>query len=346
MIRAVIAAAALLLGAQSALASGPVEIVPGEPFTHERTDTIFPGEIGGLKLTRMHDFSDASFDLAAIYGGMDDGDEMSVYLYRAGLPDVSLWFGQVQRYMMMRQAFTPVEGADLAPRFFAPAGSAVESAIRLTYPTEGGDITSTGAVVLPRGDWLFKIRASSKTRSVAELDSLIDAALAAVPIPPELSAPEAYPVTSCPDTLDLPGAQRAPETAATGMTAIMGLMAVDTASGRDEARQVLWCRDAGSPEDNPVFRPDERKDAYVITLQDAGAVVSVGHPEGFSGQPALPEAGQPIPVMFRNSTSDYLLALFTSVPTPQQALATLDAGQILASYDREGNIRLNSGLGN
>lgn len=333
-----------LMGATPCFATGDIAMAPGEDWTHERSGTIFPGEIAGLELSRIFDFSDDQYDVAAIYGGIEGGEEVTVYFYRAGLPDVSLWSGPVTQIMLNRQGFEPFDRDQAVIRFVAPQGSEIPSGMRMTYATRGSRIASTGVALMQRGDWLFKIRASSYDRNVVELDTLVDRIMNS--FPPAQDAPEtpaAYLVEDCSNALDLPDAERAVEDSANTLTAILSSMDVVAGEGSvlPQLARTVWCRDPSSPADYTIFRPNGRSDAYVMAFLDAGVVLSVGHWDGLLGDLASRIENNPIPVVFRTSTENAYYALFLTTPTPQQAMAALDAGRALGTYDREPNSRIN-----
>jgi hypothetical protein len=292
----------------------------------------------------MIDFSNAQYDVAAVYGGIQGGDEVTVYFYRAGLPDVSLWAGPVTQVMRTRQGFEPFDRSEATIHFVAPEGSDIASGMRMTYATRGGRISSTGVALMQRGDWLFKIRASSLESNVGELNSLIDRIMNSFPPPADApETPAAYLVEDCTAALDLPEADPAVEDGSNTMAAIFMSMGVVAGEGSElpEVVRNIWCRDPSSPADYTIFRPNGRSDAYVMAFSDAGVVLSVGHWDGILGGLASRAAGSAIPVVLRSSTENRYYALFQSTPTPEQAFSALNSGNVLGTYDRETNSQIN-----
>lgn len=347
-------AAALLLPAltQPALASGPIEIREGRPFTHERSGAKFPGRIAGLKLNRMTDFSDDQFDVAGVYGGIDDGDELSVYLYRAAIPDVSLWTDMVVRAVQFRPQFKPVDPAAALPRFFTPEGAGAASGMRLSYYTVEGAVQSTGVALVQRGNWLLKIRVSSTGKTVAEIDAIIDEALAAFAEPKAMAgSPAAYAVQPCPDKLDLPRATPSDvKDERFGATLFMVATTSIVLPEDDEklpdlaARTpVVWCEDTRYDSGITIYRPDARKDYYIIAMSDAGRHIAVGHVGLLEVLARAPDA-EPYryPVIERTSQDDRIRGLFDTLPTPDQAWGANESGVSMAATDRQSNIQINS----
>lgn len=347
VIGVVIALAYLVLGTTAASAANDIQITQGQPFTHQRTGTVFAGEIAGLKLTHMADFGSGEWDIAATYGGIGpSSDEVTVYLFRAGLPDVSVWSGRVIAAMTGREPFQPPDVTALAPRYFSPADGAAASGMRLVYAPAKGPFSSTGAVLLQQGKWLFEIRASSEKRSVAELDRLIDSFIAAFPHPQASPMPLAvYRPEPC-RSRPTPGSAEElnPDTGAISAAMLPSLTNTVKVEGNSPPPAIhvpRWCADPASTGDVAIFRPDDSDLAYVIPLSDSGIVLSVGYWDGLLGQLGQKNPKLAVPVILRTSDADTLLGLFKTPPSPQQALDVLQRGAVLAASDRESNLQIN-----
>lgn len=338
--------AVLLLAAQPALANGPIELPKEGSFRHERSGSTFPRKIAGFELTRLHDFSDDQYDVSAVYGGIDKGDEISVYLYRAAIPDVSLWTTMVVRAVQFRPQFRPADPATAVPRLFVPAGAKLASGVRMSFYTAADSpLASTAVALVPRGEWLLKVRVSSTTRTVTEIDGMIDEALAALAVPYDTKqAPAAYLVQPCPDRLEhTPAVPSTPEDE--GFSAALfdsAMTSIVLPKGRLEelnvqlSEPVVWCEDEVFESGMRVYRPNARKDAYIIAISDAGTHLSVGQIDG----PTKPQFKYP--VVERTSQYDVVRGMFETLPTPDQAWQARESGVGMASTDRTSKVQINS----
>lgn len=353
MIRTILTAAALLLAAQPVLAEGDIGIKEGKAFKHKKSKAQFPGKIADLKLTRVHDFSAGQFDVAGIYGGFAGGDEISVYIYRAPIPDVSLWAGQVAKAVEYRAAMHAADPADAVPHFFTPPGARNASAMRMTFKTVPGEVASTGVALVPYGEWLLKIRVSSTHRTPQEVDAMIDAALAAFPLPDEAkSAPAAYLPQTCGDTLDAAPANLAeaggdPEVGATVLAVMVTSIHIPEAElakrdGYKPSAAITWCRDPVQLGELGIYRPNGSKAGYIVSLSDSGQALSVGNWLGRMGQVAEEMSTLKVPVTSLNAAETRIIALYDRVPPPEQAYGAIKRGRMFGATDRVTSIQINS----
>ena len=164
----------LLLAAAPALAAEDIEVPEKAGFRHERTQIGFPASIGEMDRNWVRDFGTGQYDVAALYQTDDQATFLTLYVYRAGLPDTSIWFDRLVSVMTAREGFHPASQASLEPALYRPAGSDTPTGLALAYDLAPGQPnTATGAILFPHGPWLIKLRATSSSMDAAELSRLL-----------------------------------------------------------------------------------------------------------------------------------------------------------------------------
>ena len=120
----------LALGLSTMLAAMPgaaeeIPLQPNQPFLHAQTQLSFPVEIAGIHRTAATDYGTRQFDVAVNYGQPSEDQVVTIYLYRAGLADVSLMFPTVSEAILSRSRFSPVEAGAMVARPFTSCSRAL-----------------------------------------------------------------------------------------------------------------------------------------------------------------------------------------------------------------------------
>jgi hypothetical protein len=340
-----LAAACLLLAAGPAQAVEDIAVAEEAAFQHERTRISFPPNVEGMDRKWVRDFGTNQHDVAAIYETEDQSTFLTVYVYRAGLPDASLSFDRLAGVMAEREGFLPATAASLAPATFRPTGREALTGLILTYDLASGQPNkATGALLFPHGSWLVKLRATSSALDAVQLGQLLRRVEASLNLPePEFLSQPSYPIEACASQLAAGTATKLePEQSA---VAAFALMMDGVSSSRDEQGEKVplpgfrWCRDERI-ERLHVYRPDEATDRYAIAFGDGGNALLVGIVMG--EMPKINRNANGVPIIYADADRSMLMALMDRAPEPAAAWKIAQQAQALAVSDRDGNVRVDS----
>jgi hypothetical protein len=221
---------------------------------------------------------------------------------------------------------------------FVPPGRTNASGLLATYALTGGPYRSSGVALVPVGEWLITFWAASRSRSPAELDARIPAALAEIVWPKMEPAPAAVPVAACNSPLALSGdAKPVPKDRDSFEQSFMG--AVIDAKLMEPLRRAVdppkWCRDSIELDNAGVYRADQQKDGYFLAVSDSGRGVRVRRNSvTTSGQRVADSKAHSeryevqMTQMSKISTS----GLLDRLPPPAQALAIVMAGRFATTF--------------
>ena len=333
----------VMLSAPVIAETGPrlLEVRNDAVWKHRASGLSFSRVVAGLPRTKLTDFSDAEWAVAATYQTPDGAETMTVYVYQAATQSASLWFAEAQKPIVSRvDSYGKI--APLAPATtFAPRGDPVASALRIAYNADG-PWRSTALAIAPVGtEWIVKVRFSAKTLTAAELDARLSAALADFDWPKRAvrHAP-ARVVVDCVKTLPtLQDAKLVPDnTAAAIFGGLMGSIRSDPKVAGKNGEAPLYCRDAQLSSGLTVYRPDSDTERYLISLGDSGRAVIV---EQDTLRALLDKAdGADKPNVFSITlVMPGRILTFPSVdrlPPPSQAMAIADGGKWLSETKRDG----------
>ncbi|MBB3912497.1 hypothetical protein [Sphingomonas desiccabilis] len=252
-----------------------------KPYTHKQSGLRLPTTLAGAPRIKTLKIGEHLLDVSASYESPDRAELLSLYVYRQASGAVPVWFDRARWAIENRPDVYGQPVAAVGAPSFVPPGQQTASGLIAAYTLNKTPYRSTGVAILPFGQWLVKLRYSSKTLESASLATAMRKALAELEWPREVApAPAASPVADCPTPLVLSGeAKPAPANGAAAlMAAFMGLaMRADTKKQDVPAPQpaVTWCRDATTLKGGGVYRPDAATDRYLIALSDAGRGIFV-----------------------------------------------------------------------
>jgi hypothetical protein len=277
-----IAAAASLSNMAAAQQAQDLKVAAGKPYKHKLSKLNFPATLAGAPRLRVRSIGPELLDVSAGCETADGAEFLSLFVYRNVTGAVPVWFDRARWAIENRADVygTPVIAVG-APTF-VPPGQQAASGLIATYTLNKPPYRSTGVAILPFGEWLVKLRYSSKTLEAASLATAMRNALAELDWPPAIAAaPAAGPIADCPTSLALSGESKpAPASGAAALlTAFLGAaVANQSADKKPRAEQppVAWCRDATVLKAGGVYRPDAATDRYLIALSDAGRGIFVG----------------------------------------------------------------------
>jgi len=188
-----------------------VEIAAETDWKHQWTPMRFPASLGDFKRDRIYQFQERESDISANY--LDPaGNLLSLYIYRPGLAEPAIWhdralvsLGANDVMFGSNESGAGIQGKRSAS--FPPTGSKIESGL-LTVLTSKGAFRSTGVAIYSSGDWLIKVRLSSRGLDPEGLETLLREVLLALPEMPDYSEQKAYLIEPCLDTVEYTAAER------------------------------------------------------------------------------------------------------------------------------------------
>ncbi|HYG47187.1 MAG TPA: hypothetical protein VD846_04510 [Allosphingosinicella sp.] len=350
---AALAAMMLCIGAAQAQPQGPrpIELSAKAAFNHRHSKVQLPPVLAGLPRTKAMELEPDQLDTISEYATSDLSESYTVYIYRNVAGGLPVWFDGARR-MIERRAELGVATLHSAGEF-VPPGRANASGLLATYGVAGTNYRSSGVALVPVGEWLIKLRASSRSLSPAQLDARMKAALAEIAWPDKMApAPEAVAVAPCATSLALSGDAKPvgkddESGAAMLVGALLGQGGADEKPSDQPPPATRWCRDSIELPEAGVYRADERKDGYFLAIADAGRGISVGP----SAAHLLIQADKEKPGRERYEVRLILLSqtmastLLDRLPPPAQALAIAKEGRFATSFGTwgEGKGRLTIG---
>ena len=327
-------------GAQAQAGSAEqIKLKPNAPFAHRHSKLAVPPSLAGLPRTKGTAIEGDQLDIYFEYEAPGLAEVHTVYIFRNVAGGLPVWFDRARSMIEQRAALGT---ATLhSAQAFVPPGRTNASGLGATYAVAGKGYVSTGVALVPLGEWMVKLRSSSKTLSPAQLDAKMKAVLAELRWPSKLSpAPAAVAVEPCTTALALSGkAQPAAGEdagAAALVDAILGQMAVSAPESKSApaAPAARWCRDSTELQNAAVYRADGATDSYLVALSDSGRALSAGPSAGGALLSAADEkdVAPSYTVQFVLLAQTMNSAAFDRLPPPAQALELAKEGSFASSY--------------
>ena len=284
-----VAMTATSLAGAPASAQQPLPLKTGKAWKHKHSGIAVPATLGGAPRDRGMAYAADELDVGLSYTVGDAVESLTFYIFRNTNGAVPVWFAQAQWGIENRNAFGR-PAITIGPQPFVPPGQSAASGLKAVYEPKSGPYRSSGVMMLPVGGWYVKLRASSQTRSPAELAQWMDAALAEVQWPRKIpAAPDAAPVTDCAAPLAFPvAAADAPKNG--GADLMSGLLGMATAQSKAKTKPtpestaalaaVRWCRDPDIGGNAAVYRQNADTENYLLAMGDNGNGIWVGPDPG------------------------------------------------------------------
>ena len=326
-VAALFSAAALLL-AVPAGAQNKIDAPAGQSWIHESSGFGFAASADGFKRVEVKDFGETRSDIALTYREDATGTIVTLYLFRAGVPDVSIWADRAEASMLAN-----------APRYLGTLGqdkrkwsqltlwpNARNAGMIVVYPLEGKGLIATGLAVVRHGPWLIKLRVSSSRLGSAQLETRIVTFLRALALPaPAGNQAPAYQIKPCATSLS---------------TAKVTQLAYDKVEeqvpglllpgGNPAPATKPYCREETGVGLTAVFRPGGSLSEYVMTLNDGGVAALVR-----PWPAAVPGRNKPF-VSGMLITNDRIIGLnrFDGTPGWKQLYDAFDNASVSFEIDR------------
>ncbi|WP_267381178.1 MULTISPECIES: hypothetical protein [unclassified Sphingomonas] len=318
-IHTLIASAALLIAASTAaFAARDLPVPVDKGWQHADTGLILPATLDGMARDKLADNGTAERDVYADFRSADKATNVTIFLFHPAIDDVAMWFDRAQSVILSRDVYGGVTASGIAPMPFAPPRATTASGLRQAYTPTARAIRGTALAVMPLGEWLVAVRASSTTLDAAATDAAMSRAITAMRWPQGVAeAAAAVPIGSCADALHFGPAKPAATDAGDALMPLLLGAALKNDKARAVGRPVHWCRDAASGARYGIYRGDGA--GYEIAFGDAGRVMAV--------TPTLDTQlgkGNRYSVSFTDvDDSVRAFPAFDGLPSPEQAIALL-----------------------
>ncbi len=338
---AALAAMMLSLGLAQAQAPRRVELPAKASFKHRHSKIQLPPVLAGLPRSGTLEYEADQLDTSSEYATPDLSEAYTVFIYRYVAGGVPVWFDRARWMVEQRSTLgTPTLHASGG---FVPPGRTNASGLIATYALAGKAYRSTGVALLPVGEWLVKLRASSQSLSPAGLEARMKTALAEMDWPKTVApAPVAAPVAVCTTALALSGdAKPAEKDESSGAAMLVGALLGQMGAVQEAPRQAVpppatrWCRDSIEVANGAVYRADAQTDGYLIALGDSGRAVSAGRNAAGALLNASEEkkaGGDHYEVRLIFLAQTHTSGLLDRLPPPAQALAIAKDGPFATSF--------------
>ena len=270
--------AALALAGAATARDLPVPADKG--WQHADSGLILPAKLDGLTRTKLVDATTSERDVTANFDAPAEGFAATVYIFHPAIDSVPIWFDRIQAAIGARDLFGGVTASSPNPIAFAPPGQTVASAFGQSYQPSRRANRGTAVAVMPLGEWLVVVRASSTKLSPAETDARMHRVIAAMRWPragANGEAPAAVPIAACPSPLRFTQAKHAAtDKGPDVMMALLSSMVSRGTKGQARERAPLdWCRDPAGGSAYGVYRGIGEDKGYTMAISDAGRSVSV-----------------------------------------------------------------------
>lgn len=319
---------ALALGAGAGLAlpataqaQAQINVPAHVSWMHDGTGLILRSKLAGLPRGTISDSTKGGFDIMVQYAE-GEATAVTLYIYRPALMSVPMWFDRSETQILLRQDVFGTSTPTGPARAFAGPRAAAPTALRRSYVPGKGPNKSTGLAILPLGEWLVAVRASSQTLDPAALDAKIDEVIAGIGWPEKIPegpvAPAAVAITPCTGALayDRKAKPMKPDTGQSILGAIILGVAADATKDKDGKPIVpaQFCREGDPTQQYGVYRTSDSTDNYTIAIADAGRVVTVWHALKLEGKEKGYQLG------LGDLDRKLVYPNFDGLPTPQAAL--------------------------
>ena len=329
----------LLLGAvlafagASAPAGAQVEdilIAADEDWQHAWTGMTFPAQVGPYERRAVTKFEERDTNMGARYFAADTGTILSIYVYRPGHPDPSIWHDRAITALLLNSRMGPFDPESLSVSAFVPSGGGAPSGIRSVLDGKG-DYRSTGVALYRAGEWLIKLRLSSRMLSAEALDEELVRILEGLPPVEGISRTPAYRVPQCASEPTFVEAGRIANDEDSRMRAALseGLLGGRTIAElrqdpREDGETALgastYCSIGEKTDRHGIYMLSDGDGPYLIALGDAGFSIGI---EPAQTLDAVRKANGESVGLYRVTTADGLQVKtflpFTAMPTPDQA---------------------------
>lgn len=264
---------ALLSPVSFASAQTPIYAELDAPFLHEGSGITVPAQIGSFSRASVTDLADQQLNVAIQFRERGDATSLTLFIYRAAAPNVSIWGDFSSIRMLNNPAIgNAVDGSFFLGRFTPPNGSGAGSALHARALVEGQGARSTALSIFAHNDWIVKLRATSSALSDDELTAVMARVLSELPMSQsETTYPPVTFIQPCEKPIKFE------ENLVTrrldlfdAMSMALAVNEVSVTENLTDRGEEPWCRDTQSTSQYGLYREANSKRDYFMALSDAG----------------------------------------------------------------------------
>jgi hypothetical protein len=346
MLKRVLAAMGMAIAPFAPAQAEPQEVpIEAEAdWEHEWTAMRFPASFDGFTRSSIYEFQSRQSDMSANYEDAA-GNSLSIYVFRPGIADASIWhdralvaLGASDEMFGEEEAKGAVQGKRSAS--FAPVGSDIDSGL-LTVFASKGPFRSVGVALFASGDWLVKMRLSSRGLDPEGLEDLLRQTLGQLPEMAQHSATSAYLVEACLAEVNYPSAPRLMADGSDDdaiMSSLTDGRMMTRFNGTSDLDGNRFCRVGEGGLEGTIYRPQKSEDRYIIALGDSGTSVhaapQVDLDEMLAQQGDIPVRSANFQVTYATATDLHHFMPFRTLPSPNQAARAVFAEKPITSVIR------------
>lgn len=339
--RTLLCAVLLLCALPAHAAREEIDVPADQDWEHQWTAMEFPAKLLEFNRQTVVQFQPNQSDISANY--VDGaGNILSLYIYRPSLADAAIWHDRALVAIGAHDVMFGSEGVQgKRSATFAPRGSEVESGL-LTVLTSKGAFRSTGIAIYSAGDWLAKVRLSSRGLDPEGLEALLRTVLGKLPKLEGYSEKEAYLIEACFTSMRFTTAERfKPDDSqeATTQEDSSGDLIGSAALGK--AAQVPsgpYCREGEGGREGSLYRSPGVQHSYILAFGDSGTSAIIGPAkqldEIFGEGSAQSSANPYFSVSYATATQRFVFMPYKSLPEPNQAAQAIFGEPPIATVER------------
>lgn len=323
---------ALALASPAASQMRSLGVPNDKGWQHAQTGVILMSRLGEFQRSELRDNGTSELDVAATYYAGGAADTASIYLFRPGITSLPMWFDRSHYALTTNPQIQVAAPSGPIARVALP-GSGVGSGLRVTYALRG-DQGASGLAMLPYGDWLLKIRVTSRTKTAADVDAILLGLIAKIRWPEKRPVERvADPVAACLTPIKTRKAKLIqPDLAQALIGATLSNMA-DELGKKDTqgaAKPPIFCRNGDSSREFGMYRSDQSADGYILAIGDSGISASV-----FPGLSLTDRKEFAVTLSTHDSRDTY--PSFNALPEPRQVFALVTSRGPMSRSTRGGN---------
>ncbi|KPM25549.1 hypothetical protein AAJ72_07905 [Citromicrobium sp. RCC1885] len=315
----------------------PLDVDPQADWVHEPTGLNFPARIRDLARDRIVSYLADENNIGATYFTADDSEILSVYVYRAASYDVSMMADAAMAAVSSNDRLGTIDTEGALFSTFGDEAIGKDSGVLASFPVDG-PYRSTALALFRSGNWLIKLRLSSKQVDAQTLDKRLALLASGLPLtPPPYSAPPAYRLADC-ETAPARGQVARRDLSTTDWIIATTVISISydesvqdqigAKTGQRDTRRL--CRDARSKPGRMFYREAERGEPSAIVFGDSGTVASVGTADITLDKKTPP----PVILAIGNGMKTEFFQGFESIPGFDQMMQVLEKGRVTASVER------------
>jgi len=317
-------AKSILLGFSVFLAS---PVFAAERWSHDDTGISIDRASGDLSLVEEQDKSGgAKADNILQFGTANE--PATLYLYRSSFPNPALWFPMTRAAMVINMHGLPA--APSAPTPFTTGGASAPNGLRWVTPLpETARARATGVAIVQVGEWILKLRITSRTRDANGVGKRLDTLLAMIhfsappPRPLPLTTPAACKGEAWDTGIIITDKPNDDEMGAAMLSATNALFAASGVSGlaREPGK---WCKDESVSISSgmiSLYRPISGPPQWVMFVGDSGITITAQDLSDYAKTARNIKDFRARAVMLTNNwAGTRVVGFFDNMPFPQTSI--------------------------